>query len=293
MMATEDVQISVITPSYNYGRFIGECLASVVAQKGVRYEHIVIDGQSTDDTARRVAEYKDVAFISEADDGMSHAINKGLAMAEGEWLMWLNADDRLREGALERLLSFAKRHPTADVVYAGWAFIDEAGDCQKLMSVFPFQRRMLAQMGCYIGSTACIFRRSATVDCGQLIDQSFRYVMDGEFYNRLAQAGARFEYCPAIVADFRQHGTNLSSEGDGADGLADHLAREHRWAESTAIRRHYGWTPFAAEHGNRIVDGLLYFYYRLKKAILKQLWKGRTELLPPVVGGQENESTEK
>ncbi len=272
------MDFTIVTPSYNYGRFIGECLESVAGQEGVELEHLVMDAGSDDDTAEVVARFPHASFFQEPDAGMSDGINTGFRRAKGRWVMWLNADDRLKPGALRRVLDFAAGETGADVIYGGWDFVDEAGQLEKRMTVFPFQRRMLAHLGCYIGSTACFLRRATTIAEGFLLEKDFRYVMDGEYFNRLAAEGKRFVYLSDVLADFRRHGGNLSLRNRGGTTVADHLRRERQWAESRAIRRAYGITLFGNEHLNGVVDCGLYYYYLVKKAVLKRL---RNSAPPP------------
>ena len=92
--------ITVITPSYNAARTIEETLASVRAQGYPQLEHIVVDGGSTDGTVEILRAAPGIRWISEPDRGLAHAMNKGIAMATGEIVGELNADDVYEPGAL-------------------------------------------------------------------------------------------------------------------------------------------------------------------------------------------------
>ena len=106
---------SIITPSYNYAKYVRECIESVKAQEGVTFEHIVFDAVSTDGTLDILREYPHLDVTVKPDRGMSDAINKGFRKAKGKWVMWLNTDDRLLPGALKAVAAFAEQHPEADV----------------------------------------------------------------------------------------------------------------------------------------------------------------------------------
>ncbi len=265
------MKFSIVTASYNYGRFIRDCIESVREQKGVELEHILFDGGSTDETLSILKEYPHLDWVSEPDKGMSDAINKGFLKATGDWVMWLNTDDRLLPGALEKVARFAEAHPDADVIYGGWNFVNEKGEFIKAMKIFPFDLMMMIHYGTYIGSTACFFRRKTILDEGHLLDIKFKVVMDGEYYSRLGRAGKRFEYIPEILAEFRLHGYNTSMNHAlmrGMDGIYKYQAQ---LAESVAIRRAYGITLFRHPMADPVVDAALWGYYRFKKLVLKWL----------------------
>jgi glycosyltransferase involved in cell wall biosynthesis len=301
------VHFTIITPSLNYGRFLGDCLASVAAQwdpkerrnvsaddhvgtiAGARrsslavhgqgeaefappcvtLEHLVIDGGSTDDSAEEAARFPHVTWIQEPDDGMSDAINKGFERARGEWVMWLNADDRLKPGALVAMVPLLEKS-TADVVYGDWDFVDERGIFQRHVKSLPWSRFVHVHHHCFIGSTAAFYRKSTVIEGGHRLRRDFRYVMDGEFYARLDAAGMGFEHVPLTVADFRMHGGNLSQRHRGMTRDMDRiLAAERQYIESRAIRRAYGVTLFEEPYLNGIVDGFLWLAAKGWKVVRK------------------------
>ena len=142
-----NLDFTIVTASYNYGHYIGECLESVASQEGVTFEHLVMDAGSKDDTAEVVARWAHAEFHQEPDKGMSDGINKGFRRARGKWVMWLNADDRLKPGALRKVKEFAELHAEADVIYGCWDFIDANGKFLRRMTLFPFDLPILVQVG--------------------------------------------------------------------------------------------------------------------------------------------------
>lgn len=265
------LDFTIVTASYNYGHFIGECLGSVADQKDVTFEHLVMDAGSKDDTEEVVARFPHAIFLQEPDKGMSDGINKGFRRAQGRWVMWLNADDRLKPGALKAVKNFASSLPDADVIYGSWDFIDVEGKFLRRMALFPFRKRMLIQHGCYIGSTACFYRRETTIDQGFLLDVDFRYCMDGEYYARLAVAGRRFEYLPTVLADFRLHSKSISQSNLNARDMAGVLRLQHQIAEVRAIRRVYGWNFGSSRELADIADGVIVLAFRLQRGLLRTL----------------------
>lgn len=268
-MAAPD--ITVVTASYNYGHFIDECLESVACQKGVSFEHLVMDAGSKDNTEEVVARFPHASFFQEADKGMSDGINKGFHKAKGKWVMWLNADDRLKPGALREVVDFAATREDADVIYGAWDFMNEEGDFLRRMGLFPFRKRMLIQQGCYIGSTACFYRKATTLDKGFLLDEDFHYCMDGEYYARLANAGKKFAYLPVVLADFRIHGKSISQSNLKARDPGGILRMQRQLAEVRAIRRAHGWNFGNSHELPDIADGILCLSFRLQRAFLKKI----------------------
>ena len=263
------MDFTVITPNLNHGRFLDDCLESVARQEGVTVEHLVIDGGSTDNSAEVAARFPHVDWAQDPDKGMSDAINKGFDRARGEWVMWLNADDRLKPGALAKIKQ-AAANTASDVVYGDYDFVDEAGKLVRTIRVPAWSPFVHVHHCCYIGSTACFLRRASVVAAGHRLREDFRYVMDGEFYARLHAKGLNFDRIPVNVADFRLHGDNTSFRHLGKSRELDTILKaERQHVESRAIRRAYGFTPFRDPYLNGLSDGLLWLAARAWKGILR------------------------
>ena len=268
---------TIVTPSLNYGHYIGECLESVANQEDVSFEHLIFDAGSEDQTRKVVSAFPHASFFQEPDKGMSDAINKGFLKAKGKWVMWLNADDRLKPLALKTVKDFAEQHPTADVIFGCWNFMAADGIFIRRMTVFPFHHGMIANHACYIASTATFFRKETTIEEGFLLNIRFHSVMDGEYFCRLSAAGKRFDYLPRILADFRLHDGSISQRNLGKMDIDGVLAHQRQLAESRAIRRIYGVKFFSDEMLNGIVEGILYHAYRIFKGVLRLLYRGQAK----------------
>ena len=121
-----DLMISVITPSYNSGDCIEKAIKSVMSQKGLNWEHIVVDGGSTDGTLEILKRYEHIRWISEPDRGQVDAMNKGFAMSKGDIIVYLNADDYFLEGAFSAVVSLFERDTM--IVYGNVDVYDEQAD---------------------------------------------------------------------------------------------------------------------------------------------------------------------
>lgn len=110
------MKISVLTPSYNSGKFIGRAIRSVQQQDHTDWEHIVMDGGSTDQTKSIVAQYPHLVWISEKDAGQSDAMNKAFARSSGDIIVYLNADDEIATGIFSKISARFEAEATIDAV---------------------------------------------------------------------------------------------------------------------------------------------------------------------------------
>jgi hypothetical protein len=161
---------------------------------------------------------------------------------------------------------------SADIVYGDIDFIDAGGAVIRRLHLPRWSMFAHVHHGCYVQSAAAFFRRASVIEPGFRLREDFNYVMDGEFYARLASAGKRFEHTPTTVAEFRMHGANASQRHLGRSrDMSRILAAEHQHAESRAIRRFYGVTLFRDPYLVGLIDGLLWILAKLWKVILRVL----------------------
>jgi glycosyltransferase involved in cell wall biosynthesis len=198
--------ISIVTPSFNQARFIGEALESVRLQNNENCEHLVIDGMSTDGTVdllRNQTPTQTMCWISEKDTGQSEALNKGFRRANGEIIGWLNSDDRYRTGCFKHIVQAFKDNPEVDIFYGDYLVVDEAGKALKTRREIEFNAFILLYHRIlYIPTTATFFRRRIFEE-GNWLDEKLHYAMDLDFFVRLSERGYRFKHIPQLLADFR------------------------------------------------------------------------------------------
>ena len=178
--------ISIVTPSYNQAEFIEETIQSVLTQDYARREYLILDGGSTDGSAHIIRRYADQLdyWVSEPDRGQSHAINKGLARAQGDVLTWLNSDDVYLPGALSAVAECFDRHPEVDLVYGDFVFTDLQGAVLRRRKVFPKISYAQLVFHDYLGQPAVFFRRSLFEQVGP-VDESLYYSMDWDLFLRM------------------------------------------------------------------------------------------------------------
>ena len=205
---------SVVTVTYNYGRFLPDAMRSVRAQEGVGpVEHVVVDGGSTDDTLAILgASPPEVRWISEPDEGQSDALNKGFAMATGDWVGWLNADEFYLPSTLAIVEETIRANPGVDVVYGDGVFCDERGHGDRLMPARPPSRTMLRWGGPFPLTCATFFRREALMR--HRLDTTLRLIMDWDLFLKLDDAGAQWRYVPSVLGAFKVHDVQATTAAE-------------------------------------------------------------------------------
>jgi glycosyltransferase involved in cell wall biosynthesis len=226
------MKVSIVTPSYNQGRFIRRTLQSVAGQGIAGLEHLVMDGCSSDETVSVLAQFTPaVRWVSEPDRGQTDALNKGILASSGDVIGWLNSDDIYYPGAIARVLQVFDAHPEVDVVYGMADHIDIDDQAFEDYPTEPWDITRLAQV-CYLCQPAVFFRRRIVERHG-LPDVSLQYCMDYEYWVRLARGGACFHYLEQKLAGSRMYGENKTLG-----------ARVAVHAEiNDMMRRHFGKVP--------------------------------------------------
>lgn len=207
--------VTVVTPSYNQGRFIRATIESVLSQDYPNLEYIVMDGGSTDETAAVVSEYASrLTWISEKDRGQTHAINKGFRMARGSIVGWMNSDDIALPGAIGHAVKAFGSNPDAGAVYGEGYTIDADG---KVTGRFTPTERYnlwkLVYVWDYVLQQTVYFRKSALEEIGYL-NESLHWSMDWDVLIRL---GMRFPlvYIPEDMGALREYMETKTASGAG------------------------------------------------------------------------------
>ena len=205
--------VTIVTPSYNQGRFIRATIESVLAQDYPAIEYIIMDGGSTDDTAAIASEYKErLTFISESDRGQSHAINKGFRMANGEIVSWINSDDIILPGAVSHAVRALGQHPRVGAVYGEGYTIDSDGNITgRFPATEPFNLWKLIYLSDYILQQTVYFRRSVLNEVGYL-DEQLNWGMDWDLLIRVGKKYA-MAYVPEDMGLLREHDTAKTFSG--------------------------------------------------------------------------------
>ncbi|WP_051305623.1 glycosyltransferase family 2 protein [Desulfogranum mediterraneum] len=215
------MKFSVIVPSFNSARYLEESLKSILVQRqeGIDLELIVVDGNSRDKTSRILEQYAGQIdqLIVEEDDGPAHAINKGLQLAQGDIISWLNADDLYTSCALHRVLAVFSEHQSIGFCFGRCRMINGHGEeiRQGITAFkeffFPFSSRFTYQCINYISQPAMFFRKSALERIGAL-RMDMVAAWDYEFILRLWRQGKGVSIQGDPLAAFRWHEQSISGQ---------------------------------------------------------------------------------
>jgi glycosyltransferase involved in cell wall biosynthesis len=205
--------VSIITPSYNQGRFIRQCIESVLTQDYPRIEYIIIDGGSTDETIDIIKEYEDkLIWISEKDEGQSDAINKGFKMAKGEIIAWLNSDDTYEPRAVSNSVKYFMEDKDIVLTYGeGYITNDQDERVKKFDATQEFDLWTLIHVWDYIMQPTTFFKKETIEKLGYL-DKNLNWCMDWDLWIRLANAG-KVKYISEFIANSREYGDTKTSTG--------------------------------------------------------------------------------
>ena len=244
------LSVSIVTPSFNQGRFIETTIRSVLAQTGHDLQYIIVDGESTDETPQVLRRYANRIdrIVCEPDGGQSDAINKGFRLATGQIVAWINSDDYYFPQAVARAVEAFDRDPKLDVFYGNCVYTDQNGRFLRYFTeVRPFSRHVLLNYSNFIMQPTTFFRRSTLEHIGFLRNE-LHYTMDWNLWCRLAEADCKFHYEPLLIAANREYGTTKTRSG----GRARHTEIFHH------NRRHgttlFPWAAFSFRIGDALKD---------------------------------------
>lgn len=246
--------VSVITPSLNQARYLETAIRSVLGQDYPNLEYLVIDGGSTDGSLAILERYAGRLsyWASEPDRGQAEAINKGIRMAKGDIVAWLNSDDAYMPGAVAAAVQAMLHHSDAGMVYADGLMVDS-----ELRLLDPHRYRTLTALELLsfevLLQPTVFIRREALDDVG-LLNEAYHLILDHELWLRIA---GKFDirHVPAFWALERTH-----EHAKTIEQAAEFVREANRLVEWAGGSAEFG--SLVAEHRRRIQAGLHVFSAR-------------------------------
>ncbi len=214
-------KVSLITPSFNQGKFIERTICSVLEQTYSNIEYIIIDGGSTDETVSILKKYsaKLAYWVSEKDNGQAHALNKGLQRCTGEIVAYINSDDYYNQNAIASIVNFFKTYPDAYAV-AGYCTIiwqlseeeinvrtDKVGD-------ISFKRLLRYWEPDFCPPQPSIFFTREIVETLGFFDEGLKYTMDLDYWIRISMKH-KIHTLRKNLSNYLIHPDSKSGFGDG------------------------------------------------------------------------------
>lgn len=201
------LDFAIITPSYNQGEFIERTIKSVLQQNKVTLKHFIIDGGSKDQTLNILNKYKHkIDFVSEKDNGQTHAINKGIRKSESKYIGWLNSDDIYYSNTLELVKKTFEKNPNVDLVYGEAYHINEHDEFIENYPVDDWDVNKLKNT-CFICQPAAFFKRS-TIETFGFLNEDLQFCMDYEFWLRLSTKKIHAKRVHNLLAGSRMYDNN-------------------------------------------------------------------------------------
>ena len=241
----DDISISIVTVCKNSQETLGATIASVIAQKDMGLEYIIIDGCSTDGTKVIIDSFADNidVFISEPDNGIADAFNKGIRHSSGDIIGIINSDDALLPGCLASVATFFHENPHTEVLHGDVLFYDR-GKFVKRIS--PPQHWWLPWRMSTLNIHAATFVRREVYERHGLFDTSYRYAMDDDLFLKWVKQGVKISYIPETLARV------------AAGGVSGRFAFSVFWEKRKALLRNgFPWLPSTIQYASRIIGQIV------------------------------------
>ncbi len=228
-------KISIVTPAFNCADFLPQCIESVLAQSFQDFEHIIVDGASTDGTVEVLKKYSHLKWISEPDHGEAEALNKAIRMATGDIIGWIGADDRYSNaGVFQQVVSKAATLSESYVLYGKGLFINENGDALRLhIPKYPITHSVVARWfnGHGLFQPSMFYSKSLLDEMGEF-REDLPYGIDYEFWLRITSHGKVFHYIDHILGESREGG-----RAESKSVVAPFETRADEWTKISAAHQ--------------------------------------------------------
>jgi len=205
------MKFTIITPNYNGSKYLEKCIESVLSQN-VDFEHIVVDGASTDSSLKILKKYPHLKVISEKDLGMYDAVNKGINMARGDIISYINCDDRYPDGSLVKVLNAFSKNNNLDYVYGNCRLIDHLENEIYVYKVPPTFNFLLKVITVVPWAQPSIFYKRKVFDKIGFFDIKYLLAADYHFMKRVILFGFISLRVNTVLSNFMIRDDSLGSK---------------------------------------------------------------------------------
>lgn len=212
----DNLKFSVITPSFNQAKFIEKTILSVLDQNYPNFEHIIIDGGSTDGTVEILKKYPHLKWVSEKDNGQTDALNKGFKLASGNVIAWINSDDWYFPNVFLTVAKYIRDFP----IVFGDCFITD-GECNVTEKINNVPRSVFDMLKYWIPYSiptqpAIFFTKQVLeenkLDENYFLDETLNYSMDFEWWLRIWNKYNK-KKIDQVFAGYRMYEENKTGQG--------------------------------------------------------------------------------
>jgi len=244
--------VSIITPAHNAEKFIAKTLKSVEGQDYQNLEHIVLDDGSTDNTSSILKQYQknyNLRWFSKRNEGQTVTVNKGFDMAQGDLVIWLNADDVLfNKQVTTSIVRKFESDPSIGVVYGHTAILDENSRIIKIQFSIPWFNLGTLRRAHF--APGIFYRRNVALK--YKLDSTFNYAMDYEQTLKMCNDRIRFAFLNKILIGYRRHKATKSMS-----------QRPFLNAETKRLRKKYGEKFGVSYYFSKCLDDSYLLFFKL------------------------------
>ena len=244
-------KLSIITPSFNQGKYLERTILSVLNQGYPNLEYIIMDGGSTDESVEVIKKYDRYLthWVSEPNNGQVDALNKGFLKATGEWISFQNSDDVYFPGTFQHFGQAVRQDDNVDLLYGDLFMITADDDVTELLKTLPYNFTCQLIEGMQIHNQSLFFKKRLLNEFG-LFDPTYRFAFDYEFITRFtAQPNIRIQRIGELAGALRVHEEAKSST------IAEVGRQEHGRVQAAFGKYNTSFLP----------EKMQYLYCRLRK----------------------------